>query len=142
MRIQSLCSGVLLLVMASRAEVGAQASAAVPVSKLPERHTAAFDSAAKLHAKQIAKLPNAADAGLWIVQDTAGHLISSGILATFPTEISNGNYGSVVPGAAGLTAREFGVARTRTVNGMGPFRVAFVTVATRPGPSRSPRGAA
>lgn len=102
------------------------------VSALPEQHTAAFLAVVQLHAGDIAKLPRPADAGIWLVQDTAGHRISSGVLTTFPARISSQNYGQIVPGAAGQTAIEFGFARTPVVGGAGPFRVVFVTVAAAP----------
>jgi hypothetical protein len=103
----------------------------------PERNTAAFREVVQLHAAELAQLASPAEAGIWLVQDTAGHRISSGVLAKFPASIASENYGQVVPGAAGLEAVGFGLARTPVVGGAGPFRVAYVTIAKAP-PARAP----
>lgn len=102
------------------------------VTALSEQHTAAFLAVVQLHAGDIARLPQPADAGIWLVQDKAGHRISSGVMATFPARITSEDYGQIVPGAAGLEAIAFGFARTPIVGGAGPFRVVFVTVAAAP----------
>jgi hypothetical protein len=99
---------------------------------LSEQHTAAFIEVVQLYAADIAKLPQPAEAGIWLVQDAAGHRISSGVLKTFPAKISSENYGQIVPGAAGQRAIEFGFARTPVVGAAGPFRVAYVTVEAAP----------
>ena len=109
------------------------------VSALSERHTAAFQAVVQLHARDISRLERPADAGIWLVQDKAGHRISSGVMATFPARISSEDYAQIVPGAAGLEAIEFGFARTPTVGGAGPFRVVFVTVAAAPPAGARPR---
>jgi len=109
------------------------------LATLPEGNTAAFAAVIPLHHDALMRLAHPADAGIWLVQDSTGHLISSGVLPTFPTtEMTVSNYAQIVPGAAGLTALEFGYARTSTMNGCGPFRVAFVTVAPAPHPSGGP----
>jgi hypothetical protein len=108
------------------------------LSNLPEGQTEAFRTVVPLHAADIAKLPRPADAGIWLVQDGAGHRISSAVLATFPAGIGSDNYGDVVPGAAGLHAIAFGFARTPVVAGLGPFRVVYVTVAAAPAPRAAP----
>ena len=90
----------------------------------------------QLHAGDIAELPQPAEAGIWLVEDSTGHRISSGVLPSFPAGITSEDYGQVVPGAAGLSAIELGFARTPVVGGAGPFRVVFVTVSAAP-PSRA-----
>jgi len=102
------------------------------LSVLKERDTPAFREVVQRHAADIAKLPHPAEAGICLVQDTAGRLLSSGILTSFPAGISSEDYGQVVPGAAGLKAVEFGFARTPVVGGAGPFRVVYVTAAVAP----------
>jgi hypothetical protein len=109
------------------------------LSVLREGQTEAFRAVVPLYAADIAKLPRPAYAGIWLVQDAAGHRISSGILTAFPAEIGNADYGDVVPGAAGLRAIDFGFMRTPVVDGFGPFRVAYVTVAAAPPPPSAPR---
>ena len=104
------------------------------LADLQERNTEAFVAVVRLHAAELAKLPQPGQAGIWLVQDSTGHLISSGVLRTFPAGISSGDYGQIVPGAAGKGAIEFGFARTPVVDGAGPFRVAYVTVAVAPRP--------
>src|SRR5512143_789765 len=89
----------------------------------PQRNSTAFVEAARLQAPAIAALATPGEAGIWLVQDANGHLLSSGVLAKFPTTISSSDYDKVVPGAAGLHAEEFGFARTDKVAGYGPFRV-------------------
>ena len=96
---------------------------------LAEQQSPAFTEAARLQASAIASLPAPADAGIWLVQDTNGQLLASGVLSSFPTSISSSDYTTVVPGAAGLHAVEFGFARTTRFHGHGPFPVAYVTVA-------------
>jgi hypothetical protein len=90
--------------------------------------TAAFVGAARLHADSLARLPATAQAGLWIVQDTKGRLISSGILSPFPTTFSSDHIADVVPGAAGLSPIEFGFALTPAERNRPAVRAAFVTV--------------
>jgi len=119
----------LAFVLVASASLASAAWSQAPLSKLPEQNTPAFRQVVQLYAADIAKLPQPAAAGIWLVQDGAGRLISSGMLATFPASISSDDYGQVVPGAAGLRAQAFGFARTPVVNGAGPFRVVFVTVA-------------
>ena len=120
-----------LLICASAAPpLHAQAS----LADLKERNTDAFVTVVRLHAAEIAKLPQPGQAGIWLVQDSTGRLVSSGVLKTFPLSISSESYGQVVPGAAGKRAIEFGFARTPVVGGAGPFRVAYVTVAAAPRP--------
>ena len=99
-----------------------------------EQRTAAVMEAVRRHAAGISRLPRPQDAGLWLVQDSSGHYISSGVLDSFPTSISSTNYRTVVPGAsaAGQEATAFGFARTPVVDGAGPFRLVYVTVARRP----------
>jgi hypothetical protein len=104
-------------------------NASKPWAALPERHSPAVTEAARHQASAIAMLPVPADAGIWLVQDTNGQLVSSGVLSSFPTSINSSNYAVLVPGAAGFHAEEFGFARTAKVDGLGPFRVAYVTVA-------------
>ena len=95
----------------------------------PERNSPAFAEAARLQAPRIAALAAPNEAGIWLVQDANGHLLSSGVLTEFPATISSSDYATVVPGAAGLHADEFGFARTSQAAGFGPFRVAYVVVA-------------
>jgi len=109
--------------------VCAQAQRPVAVSALREQNTAAFRAVVQLHAVEMARLPGPSDAGIWLVQDSNGRLISSGVLRRFPTDISSRNYGRIVPGAAGQRAIDFGFARTPVLDRAGPFRVAYVTVA-------------
>jgi len=116
-----------------------QAQEAPSLAALPEGTTAAFVAVIPLHHDSIAHLAHPASAGIWLVQDSTGHLIASGVLATFPTTgITADNYAQIVPGAAGLRALAFGYARTSAMNGCGPFRVAYVTVAVAPHPSAGP----
>jgi hypothetical protein len=98
---------------------------------MPEQPSPAFTQAARLQAATIAALPAPTEAGIWLVQDTKGQLLSSGVLPTFPASISSADYTTVVPGAAGLHAEEFGFARTVRAHGQGPYRVAYVIVAAR-----------
>jgi hypothetical protein len=65
---------------------------------LVEQQSPAFREAVRLHAATVAALRSPESAGLWVVQDAEGALISSGVLAQFPTEISSEDYGNVVPG--------------------------------------------
>ncbi len=99
-----------------------------PAASLSERNTPAFAKAASLHATEMASLPSSASAGLWVVEDSQGNLVASGVLRAFPTTISSEDYGTVVPGAAGLVAREFGFARTTATWSHPALRVAYVTL--------------
>jgi beta-lactamase regulating signal transducer with metallopeptidase domain len=96
--------------------------------------TPAVMEAVRRHAAAIAALARPQDAGLWLVQDSVGNYISSGVLTSFPTGMSSSNYKTVVPGAsaAGEDAIAFGFAHTPVVGGAGPFRLVYVTVARKP----------
>ncbi len=133
MKRRILCSlaHVLLISASVAAPLSAQAAPLAPVSAYRERNTAAFRAVIRLHAAEIAKLPQPSEAGIWLLQDATGNLISSGVLRTFPTSISNEDYGKIVRPGAGRRVIEFGLARTPEVGDAGPFRVAFVTVAVR-----------
>jgi len=128
----------LALPLVATALVVGPARSQATLSTLRETDTPAFREVVQRHAADIAKLPRPADAGIWLVQDTTGHLISSGILTSFPAGISSEDYGQVVPGAAGLQAVAFGFARTPVVSGAGPFRVAYVTVPAAPKSGTAP----
>jgi len=97
--------------MRIRHQVGSLAAAATllacsapeksPASYLPERDSPAFAAAASLHASEVAQLPTSPAGGLWVVEDSLGNLVASGVLTTFPASISSENFGAIVPGAAG-----------------------------------------
>ncbi|HTT67493.1 MAG TPA: hypothetical protein VMF70_05640 [Gemmatimonadales bacterium] len=108
------------------------------LAELPMLNTPAFTTALQQHHEEISRLARPAEAGIWLVQDSTGHLVSSGVLQQFPAAITASNYAQVVPGASGLTAISFGFARTPAMNGCGPFRVAWVTVAPAPRPGGGP----
>jgi len=99
-----------------------------------ELRTQAVMEAVRRHAADVGALPRPQDAGLWLVQDSAGDHISSGVLTSFPTGMNSLNYKAVVPGASatGQDAIAFGFAHTPAVGGLGPFRLVYVTVARRP----------
>lgn len=101
-----------------------------PISALPVVNTPAFLAIARLHRAELARLPQPDQGGIWLVQDSTGHLISSGVLKTFPAAISSSDYAEIVPVVAKLQVLAFGLARTPVIDGAGPFRVAFVTVAS------------
>ncbi|MDZ4862642.1 MAG: hypothetical protein SGJ01_04275 [Gemmatimonadota bacterium] len=105
----------------------AQQPKAVALAALPPCLTPACDKVISIHQAALTALPLPEQAGIWIVQDADGRLLSSGVLNPFPTEISSQTYGKIVPGAAGLVAVGFGLAKTRAMNGHGPFRVVYVT---------------
>ncbi|HXY67929.1 MAG TPA: hypothetical protein VEH62_00680 [Gemmatimonadales bacterium] len=108
------------------------------LGELPMQNTPAFTTALEQHHMEISRLANPAEAGIWLVQDSTGHLVSSGVLPKFPAAIGADTYATVVPGAAGLRAIAFGFARTPAMNGCGPFRVAYVTVPVAPPPGGGP----
>jgi len=97
-------------------------------------NTSATREAVRRHAAAINALARPQDAGVWLVQDSTGAYISSGVLESFPESIGSRNYKTVVPGAAatGQDARSFGFARSPVVDGAGPFRLVYVTVDRRP----------
>ena len=101
---------------------------------MTELNTPAAREAVRRHAAAVNALARPQDAGLWLVQDSAGAYVSSGVLESFPTSIGSTNYRTVVPGAAatGQDAISFGFARSPVVEGAGPFRLVYVTVARRP----------
>ena len=111
--------------------VGCSPTARGPLAQLPEHNTPAFVEAARRHAPELQAWASADDAGLWVVEDSLGHLVASGVLATFPTTISSSDYETVVPGALGLEARAFGFARTPSSRSQPAFRVAYVTLGGR-----------
>lgn len=95
---------------------------------LPEGDSPAFLEAATRHAAQLAALPDTAVAGLWLLQDSTGHELASGIAQPFPTGIADDDYTTIVPASAGYEALAFGFARTSAGRNLGSIPVVYVTV--------------
>ncbi len=123
-------SAFLVASLWSTAPLTAQGDGPVPLRLLEPQRTRAFTEAAALHAAALTRLPPSASAGLWIVQDAQGRLVSSGILTPFPKSIGSETYGTVVPGASGRAAIAYGFARTLQSPTRPAFRVAYVTLAS------------
>jgi hypothetical protein len=124
----------LLLTSGTFVGLSARAQSALPppISALPEANAPAFVAAVRLNAFELSSLPRPADGGTWLVEDSMGTLISSGVLRVFPSAITSVDYGAIVPGAAKRSRIAFGFARSPVVDGNGPFRVVFVVVRSTP----------
>ena len=119
----------LLVIAAASFAARAAAAQAAPKQKFSNWSTIAtpaFLEAAETHAAALRD--STAEAGIWLVQDSHGRLVLSGIAKPFPTMISSEDINSVIPGARGYTPKEFGFALTPTAPGRPVFRVVYATV--------------
>jgi len=118
---------LVALVLGFGAPGSTQTHSTTPVRQaIPTRRTEAFIQAPKLHAKELALLDSTA--GLWIVEDQQGKLVSSGVASKLPVAISSQNLTEVVPGSANKTAVAFGIALTPPGEDGHVHRAAYVVV--------------